>query len=62
MNTLEYLGGLFRAEAGRLRAEVDPATRLMDGTSANDKLAGSLDRMAERIERTAASGLVEEVA
>ena len=62
MNTLEYLGGLFRAEAGRLRAEVDPATRLMDGTSANDKLAGSLDRMAGKIQQTAQSGAVEEVA
>jgi hypothetical protein len=62
VNTLDYLTGLFRAEAGRLRAETDPDTRGMTGTSSNDKLAASLDRMAGKIEQTAASGVVEEVA
>jgi hypothetical protein len=62
VNTLDYLTGLFRAEAGRLRGETDPDTRRMNGETANDRLAASLDRMAGKIEQTAASGAVEEVA
>ena len=62
MNTLEYVAALFRAESQRLRAEVDPASRLMDGRTHNDKLADSLDRMASKAEETAATGVVEEVA
>jgi hypothetical protein len=52
---------LFRAEAARLVAEADPGTRLVDGRTSNDRVAGSLTRMADRIERTDASGVVEEV-
>lgn len=62
MNTLEYLILVFRSEAGRLRGEVDPDTRRMTGESPNDKLAASLDRMAGKIEQTAAMGVVKEVA
>jgi hypothetical protein len=59
--TLSYLAMLFRAEAARLVAEADPGTRLVDGRTSNDRVAGSLTRMADRIERTDASGVVEEV-
>ena len=55
MNTLEYVCLLFRAESQRLRAEVDPASRLMDGRTHNDKLADSLDRMAGKAEASTAA-------
>jgi hypothetical protein len=61
VNSLEYFAGLFRKEAERLRAEVDPDVRSVTGTSDRDRMANSLDRMASKIETTAASGLVEEV-
>jgi hypothetical protein len=62
VNSLSYIGALFHAEAARLRDETDPDSRRMTGSSANDKLAASLDRMAGKLEQTAACGVVEEVA
>jgi len=61
MDTLTYLSGLFQAEAQRLRDEVPAGQKLMGDGAAKNELAGSLERMADRAARAAATGLVEEV-
>ena len=61
MNSIQYLAGLLAAEAARLRGEVPAEVRASGVNHPLSELARSFQRMSEKCEQTAASGLVEEV-
>jgi hypothetical protein len=58
---MDYLSRLLKAEAQRVRGEVPADVQASGVPHHGDLLARSLERMASKVEQTAASGQVEEV-
>jgi hypothetical protein len=62
ITVMQYIADLFRAEAGRLRAEVDPGMRLSGAVTHQDRLAASFDRMAAKVGQTISMKGVDDAA